>query len=74
MASKKKIEKIYIVVPATDPLIYKTLLDAQVSAKDECSIGGQDMQIFEVVRAWYVQIPDEPEPEVAEDELENLLD
>ena len=74
MASKKKIEKIYIVVPATGTLIYKTLLDAQVSAKDECSIGGQDMQIFEVVRAWYVQIPEEPEPEVNEDVLGDLLE
>lgn len=74
MASKKKIEKVFIVVPATDPLIYKSLAEAQETAIDECSVGGQDMQIFEVVRTWYVQIPEEPEPEVTEDELGDLLE
>lgn len=76
MASRKKTQKVetaFIVIPVDATLAYNSLEFAKSSAKDECEISGSDFYIFEVVKSWHVQIPDEPEAEIADSDLENLL-
>ena len=55
-------------------LVENNLEDAKERAKGECEISGTSYEVLEVVRAWSVMIPEEPEPEVIEEDLEVLLE
>ena len=74
--SKEKVPEVTWVVVTSDGNIqrYATLLSAKTGAQDYLDINEttDDVYIFEVTRAWYVEFPPEPAAEVYEMSLEEL--
>lgn len=75
MATKKKvIEKLYVEVPRDDIVAYKTSQEAIDAAKEDMEYGNSGTRVvLEVTKFWVIEIPDDPEPEVTEESLEELL-
>lgn len=71
--AKRKFDRLYFIVPSSSALVHQSYANAVESAKEECSISGEDFYILEVVKMSQVSIPQEPEPEVSECDLEEVL-
>lgn len=75
---KKKItpvKSVFVVV--NDDGISETFTkfhDAEQQAKSEVEIGELNVKILEVVNAWEVDIPHEPEPETTQIDLSDLTE
>jgi hypothetical protein len=77
MAKTKKqteIDKIYIVVSEEENKFFTSFSEAETYAKDVCEENDEEIQIFEVHKAWDVYYPVEPEPESSERSLVGLIE
>lgn len=68
MAKKKEPEKVWVVVSSSGYIeSFVTLLTASSQAQSYLDINeSEEVYIFEVVKAWAVELPEEPYPEVNE--------
>lgn len=53
---------------------YPNYDEAAEVAKDECEIAEKTMIIIEVVRAWVVEAPEEPRPDILPLNIDNISD
>lgn len=66
--------KIYIVVSEEENKFFPTFGEAEIYAKDICDEKDEEIEIFEVVKAWTVSYPTEPQPEASEMNLDELVE
>ena len=71
---QKQVQLIYIVISEEENKFFYTLGEAETYAKDVCEENDEEIQIFEVHKAWNVYFPDEPEPESFEVSLDGLIE
>jgi hypothetical protein len=71
---QEKIDKIYVVVSEEENKFFYSFSDAETYAKDTCEVNDEDIQIFEIHKAWNVYFPVEPEPESEETNLTDLVE
>lgn len=69
----KPMEEVFVVVPANSTIAHKTLAEAFAQAKDECDISGDEYYVLKVMKSWIVALPEEPEPEITDMDLDGLL-
>lgn len=77
MAKIKKqttVDKIYIVVSEEENKFFYSFGEAESYAKDRCEENDEEVQIFEICKAWNVYFPVEPEPEANEVSLIGLIE
>ena len=71
---KTELDKIYIVVVSEgENEFFESFAEAETYAKDYCEKNEEDVQIFEICKAWDVYVPEEPQPEVSEASLSELI-
>lgn len=77
MARQKKIEtrdKIYMVVTEAENKYFSTFVEAESVAKDYCEENDENVEIYEIHKAWNVYYPVEPEPESNEISIAELIE
>ncbi len=75
MATKKKLptDVVYVLVPTSQITTYYSLKDAQERAKDDLVFDDSDsFRILAVTKSWVVEIPEQPEPIIDEESLDDL--
>lgn len=73
MAKSKLIDRVWIVI--SDDGFHSasvTFENAEIEAKDLVESGKLEVQIFEVVSAWSVDYPEEPDPVASQIDLDIL--
>ncbi len=75
MATKKKLptDIVYVVVPTSQISAFYSLKDAQEHSKDSLAWDDSDsFRILAVTKSWIVEIPEQPEPIIDEESLDDL--
>jgi len=72
--NQKNVEKIYMVVSGEENKFFYSFSEAETCAKDLCEENDEEIQIFEINKAWNVFLPAEPEPEAMVTSLVSLVD
>lgn len=68
-----KVEKVYMVVSEEANNYFATFSEAEAFAKYECEKLSEEIEIYEITKSWHVYYPEEPQPEVSESSLEELV-
>lgn len=70
-----EVKHVYLTVSEKENRFHATFKEAENYAKDLCDEGqGEEVEIYEVVGAWNVFYPEEPQPESSEVTLNTLLE
>lgn len=68
-----KVDKIYMVVSEESNDYFTEFSKAEAFAKDQCEKLSEEIEIYEITKSWHVYYPEEPEPEVIESSLDELM-